>query len=234
MKYHLPLFVLAACLLGFYSASAQSGELRIKGEASAKAVPEMMSIRIPLQAKADTYEQCNETLMRTYNELTRALQKAGIDKQLIKSSRLQINQHYTWVDRERKPDGFTGDMSLHLKLPHTHDNLNRFTKAMTSESFNFGYQLNFELSEKQKSDLEETAIKAAVEDARSKASLLADELGVRIISIKEVIYGIDAQTNHPFMRSDNAKLSVEIEEIDLNPDAMEFQKNVTIIWSIAP
>lgn len=228
-------------LVFFYSitltsatATAQAGELRIKGEATVQAVPEMLSIRIPLNAKEATYEQCNQSLMKSYNDLVRALQKAGIDKKQVKSSGVQINQNYTWVDRERKPDGYNGSMSLTLKMPHTHDNLNNFTKTMASESFDFGYQLSFELSEKQKSALEEATIMAALSDARQKSELIAGELGVRIIHIKEVIYGSDSPNNNPFALRENATMSADIEEIDLQPNQMEFQKNVTIIWAIAP
>jgi uncharacterized protein YggE len=234
MKFKRIIWILPALLLGALNANSQAGELRVTGEASVKAVPEILSITIPLNAKEDTYDACNQSLMRSYNKLADALQKAGIDKHSIKSSGMQINQSYTWVDRERKPDGFTGSMNLSLKMPYTHKSLNAFTRTMSDKSFDFGYQLGFELSETQKSKITDEAIKSAVEDAKRKGEMLAEAAGVRKNFVKEITYGSEDRGFSPLMLRDGAKMAMEVEEIDLNPNLIEIKQKVTIVWNISP
>src|SRR5690554_407870 len=167
---------------------AQNSEsvIKVRGEAIVRAVPEILNVNIPLQAKAKTYEECTSILTSTFNDLTAALVKAGIDKDEIYSNHLNISEDYNYQDRERVLVGYIGNIMLYIELPYTEKTLNKVMQTLNNERFNFGYNVSFSFSETQKDSLREEAIKLAVSDANAKAKILADALSVNIVEIKEV------------------------------------------------
>jgi len=211
----------------------QTGTLQVEGEAVMHTVPEIIRVHIPIQSKNASYEQTTIALTETYNNLSRALVKAGLKKEDLRSSGLDISENYIYSDRERKKDGFIGNIRAEIKMPHTDDMLNAFMKTMSDERFNFGYQLNFTLSEPQKKQLREEAIKAATDDAVAKAETLAANLNVRLISISEIKYGGERNTPSPLMRMDAASMKSDMEEISLNPREIEIRQSVAVAWVIS-
>ncbi|NEN25493.1 SIMPL domain-containing protein [Cryomorpha ignava] len=219
--------------------SAQNSEsvLKVRGEAVLKAVPEILNVTIPIQEKARTYEACTNQLTATFNALHEALVKAGIDEKKIFSNRLSITEDYNYQDRTRILIGYIGSITLSMELEHTEKNLNMLMSTLNDERFNFGYDVSFSLSEKQKDALREAAIKQAVEDAKTKAATLAEALNVRLLEIKEVNFeysdgGNDILAMQKSMRFE-ANMSDGGNDIKLNPQEQEIRKSVGVIWRIA-
>jgi len=219
--------------------SAQSPEsvIKVRGEAIVRAVPEVLNIRIPLQTKAKTYEECTNLLTSTFNDLNAALVKSGIDKKRIYSNQLSISEDYNYQDRERVLIGYVGTITLSLELPHTEKNLNRVMRTLNDERFKFGYQASFSFSEAQKDSLREEAIKLAVSDAKVKAKILAEALSVSLEEIKEVNFEFsDGGNDVIIMRQSmlaESKMSDGGSDIKLNPQEQEISKSVGVIWRIS-
>lgn len=219
--------------------SAQDSEsvLKVRGEAVMKAIPEVLNVTIPLQEKARTYEACTNQLTATYNELQKALVKAGIDEKKIFSSRLSIAEDYNYQERTRVLIGYIGSITLTMKLEHTEKNLNLIMRTLNDERFNFGYNVSFSLSEEQKEKMREEAIKEAVKDAKKKAATLAEALEVRLLDIKDVNFeysegGNDVLVMHKSLMME-ANMADGGSDIKLNPEEQEIRKSVGVIWRIA-
>src|SRR5690554_4794694 len=226
-------------ILSIMTVSAQSPEsvIKVRGEAIVRAVPEVLNIRIPLQTKAKTYEECTNLLTSTFNDLNAALVKSGIDKKRIYSNQLSISEDYNYQDRERVLIGYVGTITLSLELPHTEKNLNRVMRTLNDERFKFGYQASFSFSEAQKDSLREEAIKLAVSDAKVKAKILAEALSVSLEEIKEVNFEFsDGGNDVIIMRQSmlaESKMSDGGSDIKLNPQEQEISKSVGVIWRIS-
>lgn len=219
--------------------SAQDSEsvLKVRGEAVLKAIPEVLNVTIPLQEKARIYEACTNQLTATYNELQKALVKAGIDEKKIFSSRLSIAEDYNYQERTRVLIGYIGSITLTMKLEHTEKNLNLIMRTLNDERFNFGYNVSFSLSEEQKEKMREEAIKEAVKDAKKKAATLAEALEVRLLDIKDVNFeysegGNDVLVMHKSLMME-ANMADGGSDIKLNPEEQEIRKSVGVIWRIA-
>lgn len=226
-----------ALLIGFApSLLAQTASLKVKGEATVKAIPELMMINIPLEAKASTYSQTSDNLTKTYNDLESALVKAGIADDKIQSSSLRIQENYRYENRERILDGYVGSIQVYLELDHTPDNIKAVISTLKQENFNFGYNLSFGLSEAQKEKLLEEALISAVADGKNKAEILAESLEVRILSLDEVNYGYMSgapDVFEPKMRMEASAMSDGGDQLNLNPREMEIRKEVGLIWKVA-
>lgn len=224
--------------IGILTMTAQNSDsvIKVKGQAEMKAVPEILSVSIPIQSKAKTYEECTNQLTSTFNDLNAALVKAGIDKDKIKSNQLNISEDYNYQDRERVLVGYIGNITLSMELDHTEKNLNRVMNTLNNDRFNFGYQVGFMLSEPQKDKMREEAIKEAVKDARKKAETLAEALEVKLVDIKEVNFEFAESGNDPLVYQKSMRYDAEAStggnNIKLNPQEMTISKSVGIIWRI--
>ncbi len=210
--------------------------IKVQGEAVVKEIPEKMVVSIPLDAKDSLYAQCSSKLVKTYNELKMVLIKSGIKQETIKTSNINISDAYKWVDRERKPDGYVGNMSVTVKLDYSDKTLNDIIKALKSDAFHFGYSIAFELSEEQKDTLLTKAIDLAVKDAENKAQLLAKSLHVTLGQIKEVNFGYTSVSNDILTPKRQFSFMMDeeenVEDLELNPQLLSISKSVGIIWGI--
>jgi uncharacterized protein YggE len=232
------LLLLSAALFLFAFAEAQTSTIKVKGEATVKAIPALMNVNIPLQAKMETYEATSDDLTKTYNDLRAALVKAGIDEEEIKSNSMNINPEYQYLNREPKLIGYIGSIRLSIELDHNQENMNAIVNTLKDEAFNFGYNLSFSLSEEQKETLLEEALTKAVKDGERKASILAKALEVRIVALEEVNHGYMSDgpdVFQPMMRSEEAyqMKSDGGQELTLNPSEIEIRKEIGLIWKVA-
>lgn len=231
--------ITALLLFSISAMSAQNSEsiIKVRGEAVMKAVPEVLNVSIPLQEKARTYEECTNQLTSTFNALHAALVKAGIDEKKIFSNRLNITEDYNYQDRQRILVGYIGNITLSMELEHTEKNLHMLMRTLNDERFNFGYNVSFSLSEKQKETLREEAIKQAVADAKTKAATLAEALEVRLLEIKEVNFEYSDGGNDILVRQKSMRMEASMNDggndIKLNPEEQEIRKSVGLIWRIA-
>jgi uncharacterized protein YggE len=237
MKFLITLPVIALISIS-QPANAQNypSILKVQGEHRVYAVPEMMEVNIPLQVKDVSYEACSAQLVKTYNDLSASLVKAGIEKDLIKSSGLNIQEFYNYYERERKLEGYTGNIQIYIKLPHDDAKLQSIMRTLRDERFRFGYNLGFSLSEKQKETLEAEAIKSAIADARAKADAMAEALGMKLIAVQEVNYGYTEGRQDFLTREKVFMASRDMNEsgdLQLNPQLQEVYRNVGVIWHIA-
>ncbi|MEM9050713.1 MAG: SIMPL domain-containing protein [Bacteroidota bacterium] len=231
------LFPLVLCFAVF-AVQAQTSILKVKGEATVSAIPELMNVIIPLQAKAESYEATSDQLTKTYNDLSAALVKAGIENEAIKSNSMSINADYQYIERQRQLVGYLGAIRLSIELERSQENMNAIVNTLKNEAFNFGYNLSFSLSEKQKEALLEEALTKAVEDGKRKAEILSTSLDVKIITLQEVNYGyVDGGRGvfEPrYLGNDTMEMKAASDEApSLNPNEIEVRKEVGLIWKVA-
>jgi uncharacterized protein YggE len=230
------LLILSIAFFSFGFLSAQTPTLKVKGEATVKAVPENLNVSIPLNAKEISYEATSDELMRTFNALKKALVKAGIEEEEIKSNSLRIDPEYQYMKGERNLIGYMGSINVSLQVAHNQNNMNAIVNTLKDEQFNFGYSLSFSLSEEQKDSLLEEALNQAIEDGKRKAEIMSSALEVKLLTLLEVNYNYLTGGPDPFqpiMRAEMYDMKANVaEEISLNPSELEIRKEVGLIWQV--
>lgn len=229
------LTVLIICIISM-NMKAQTNDhvLKVQGMAEVKAVPAVMIINIPLQAKDPDYEKCTNKLTSVFNSLTAALLKTGIDKKSIKSGQLNISEDYKYMDRDRVLIGYIGNITVEIEMENNPKNLQNVMKTLNDERFKFGYNVGFKLSESQKDSLRAEAIKAAVSDAKQKAKTLAEALEVSLGKILVINFEYEDGGNQPLMMEKNMRYAMTSdsggESIELNPKEISITKSVGVVW----
>jgi len=215
-------------------AEAQTASLKVRGEASVKTVPELMEVNIPLEVKESSYTGTSDALTATYSNLEKSLTQAGIPEKEIQTFGFNIRENYRYENRERIQDGYVGSMNITVEIPYTEENMASVMNTLKMEEFNFGYNLNFTLSEEQKKALLEQVIKEAIADGKLKARLLSESLEVRLISLDEINFGFSESVPDVFQpKMRMAEASSDAGVLDLNPREMEIRKEVGLVWKVA-
>jgi len=238
MRKRIALIVLNIFLLSSITVYPQLKDnlLKVQGEAILYVTPEILVVNIPIQTKDSIYEKCSQSLVNKYNQLKDALIKNGISEKLIKSDRLNISENYSWVQRERKFNGYIGSINVKIEIDYSPDKLNSIIETLKNDTFKFGYDLSFKLSEGQKSIQFENVIDLAIKDAKNKSEIIAKSLKIKLAEIQEINFGytnstIDLLTvendNVFFVADSDSKI-----ELNLNPQMISIRKSIGIIWKI--
>lgn len=211
--------------------------LKVQGKSIIYETPELMVANITISSKDSIYAQCSERLIKNYNQIEKEFVKNGISNKKLKSGGLNINENYSWTGRERKMDGYLGNIMITLELTYSAKSLNTVIKTLKGNKFPVSYNLSFKLSNKQKEDLLKKAIELAIEDAKKKATYISQSMNIKLSEIKDINYGytsyqsdlLTSNTELFFMVDDEAELE---QDITLNPEKLEIKKTIGIIWSI--
>ena len=132
---NIMLFVLIS-LLGMNAfCQTDNNEIKVQGKAIIYETPELMVVNISVSAKDSIYSECSDKLVQNYNLMEKAFMNNGISKKVLKSDGLNINESYSWSGRERKNDGYSGNISVVLELPYNPDSLNTVMKALKGNEF---------------------------------------------------------------------------------------------------
>jgi hypothetical protein len=238
MKKTITFLLVGILLFSSMSVSSQVNEnlLKIQGDAIIYAVPEVLIVNIPIQTKDSIYENCSKELINKYNQLKDALIKNNIDEKSIKSDKLSINENYSYLSHERKFDGYVGSINVTIELTYTANKLNSIINTLKNESFKFGYNLSFKLSENQKNTQLEKAIELAIRDAKNKADIIAKSINITLVGIQEINFGYTNSRNDLLIVENEMVFSImddDVEmEINLNPQMISIHKSIGIIWKI--
>ncbi len=234
--------ILVLLLLNFGSfGQLHDNLLRVKGNASIYEVPEIMNVNISLQVKDSIYENCSKKLTAIHKKLVTALINNGIQKMWIKSDNLSIKEKTKWTKKGYAPDGYAAYIDVRVQMKHTFDKLNVIINTLKKNDFRFGYDIEFKLSEEQKSKLLERSIENAIKDAKNKANMIAKNLNIKLLHIKEINYGYsrdsyDILTPNYEMKNDILEEEEEDDDsnliLDINPKKVGIKKSINITWEI--
>lgn len=239
MKKSVLLF--AIILSGLTCFSQLNGNvLKIRGNATLYQTPEIMYVNIPIQVIDSLYENCSKKLTQIHNELISRLISKGIKKTALKTDGLNIGEKTKWTREGRISDGFQGSISVKIEMKYSHEDLNAIINTLKSNSFNFGYNVDFGLSEEQKSNTLEKAIEFAIKDAERKAEIISKNMNLKLVEIKEINFGYSAgdfdlltpESDYAFFVADDVEVSEGSVEININPKKIMITKTINIIWNI--
>ncbi len=239
MKNQLKVTFLSILILAAATVSAQekSNVINVQGEAIFKVTPKIFVVNIPIQIKDSVYENCTKRLVEKYNLLKDALIKNKINEESIQSDNLSVNENYIWDQREQKFDGYIGNIQVTVEQEYTVEKLSAVIETLKDEEFKFGYHISFKLSEKQKAEQLEKAINMAVEDANNKAKMIAKAMNIKLGEIRNINFNSSGGSHDILTMEDSevmfsAARSEAKLELNLNPQLIEIQKRIGIVWEI--
>jgi uncharacterized protein YggE len=205
----LSLFSFSAVLGQFDSDQNKDNTLVVEGTAIIKEIPKDIFAVIKIKAESQSYSACQEKLLYRSDIIKSSMIKEKINKDLIKTESIAIDEKSDYVNGKRERNGFEGSISLSIQTQFSPDLASRLLTSLKIDSLDVAYSIKFKLSEDQKSRMRQETITLASNDAREKAMIIAKSMNIKLGEINSISY-----LNEGSMF--DADKDIVIEEINLN------------------
>ena len=227
--------------LGSFAQDKQGGLITVEGKSSVKLAPEDISFTVNFSVKDENYKQCAEMSVEKMDKVKKLFIKNGIDEELIKTNSFSIHEVQKYDPELRKSvfDGYEANIPVTIRTKKDYEKNDKIFELI-KDNLQSSFSLNFALSEEQMETVKEKLIQLAVEDAKQKATIIAQSAGVDLGKIKSIQYGEPRMmgsfnTNMELMRAETMPLmnaaKADITSV-LSPDEIEMRTNIVIAWEI--
>ena len=233
-------------LLSFFSLSpliAQEAQMpvskatmKINGTGQMRVSPDLAVVSMTVRAKDMDFNKAVKELNEKTAQLNKKLLNAGFSKEEIKTSQLNVQENGHWRNGNYVDSGYVASQYIELRFKRDQQRMSRLMETFSKEKgaealFHFGFSLSDEARQKANEEL----IKKAIQDARNKATLIANASGVKLGKIRNIVYGQPEYQPVPMYKesmqmsargaSDQAMPDIEVQEI-------EMQDVITIFWEM--
>lgn len=209
--------------------------LQVNGYAVLSIPPDSIELKITLETVSKEYPSAVKTNAKSLSTLKNSLFGANIREEELKTSGYTVNTRY---ENQRQPNGeyknvFTGYCvitSLKLDIAYNMEKLNAVINAITTSGAECEYNIRFYVSNQQ--EVKNKLIALAVEDAKTKAGLLAQAAGVELIGIESITY--DKNIADAYSQTDYRPrmMAAANDSISVEPESVVIKDKVNIIWEI--
>ena len=215
--------------------------IRVTGKGMLRVKPDMTRITMTLE---DLCREYAETLRRSTldtEELKDVLSEFGFERSDLKTLRFDVNTEYeNYKDRQGNyKSRFSGYKCTHvMKVEFPSDNslLGRILYALVNCPVSPEFRISYTLKDPEAAKNE--LLGMAVKDAKEKAKVLTDAAGVTLKDIQNIDYSWgEIDFEYRPMRGDvvacSAPISNNSYDLDIEPDDIEAEDTVTVIYEIA-
>ncbi|ADE35963.1 SIMPL domain-containing protein [Methanohalophilus mahii] len=180
------LILMAATLYaGSVGSSDRSSEntMHMSGNSEMMVVPDTATLNIGAEVMAPTAEEASQENAAIMNAVIEELKNIGLEEEDIQTSRVSVRPVYNYEERTRTIEGYSASNNVQITTTML-DSLGEMIDRSASAGANQIGGISFTVSDDKQKELREDLISEAVADASSKAEILAENLGVEIISVK--------------------------------------------------
>jgi uncharacterized protein len=180
----------ATGLKGLRNPNPVYNAITVNGEGEAFAVPDIASFTFSVSTDAATVSAAQEGVTKKMDTILADLKSLGIDEKDIKTSDYSVYPKYTYTSiacspnycppSQQKQDGYTASHSVMVKVRNTEAAGEALSAAGSAGATNLS-SVSFTVDDADK--IVEEARAEAIKDAKAKAEMLAEELGVKLVRV---------------------------------------------------
>ena len=167
--------------------------LRTVGIGTVRYTPDQATISIGVIGRASTASEALRIASEKISKVIESLEQIGIDRDDMETTGINVYPQYDWNVQPPLIVGYEATYTLMATIRDI-DKVGRAIDAAVKGGADNVWGVMFNLSEEARLRLHEAAIKLALEDAKAKAKIIAEELGLDEIEVLE----INLQTSYPY------------------------------------
>lgn len=204
-------------------------EIQVQGTGTVETRPDVAKLTLGVQTgPQSTAEAALQILEQRFSAVVEAVGSAGVNEEDIRTTNLSINPVYDFTEGRQTLRGFEASESIEVTIRDLTQVGEVLTRA-TVEGVNQAGGITF--SSENEEDLQIQAEQAAIEDARQKAELLAESLGVRLGDVKAFTTSSN-RSQPPIPFAGNALDVAERSQLPVPSGTQEYQAHVTVTYEI--
>ena len=163
--------------------SEETPAIRVTGNASIVLEADMATLQIGVYTKSTNVREAQIKNAEIMNDVTDAIQNAGVDERDISTTNYNISFEYDYSSEEQKIQ-YYGVQNTIMIIVKNISNVGKILDAAIDAGANMTYGISFSSSHEQEAYTE--ALENAVHDAIDKAKVIADAAGVQLMQIKNI------------------------------------------------
>ena len=241
-NYWLPIFaILIAGALAIVSVvmvlknKDKDYQFSVTAEGKVTAVPDIATLRVGVYTPAkNTAAEAVKANTEKMNQIIQALKEIGIEKKDIKTVNYRLNPVYDWTEtRGRQLKGYEIRQELLIKIRDL-DKIGKVIQTATAQGANQIGNISFIIDDQDK--LKAQAVKLAIQKAQAKAKRLAEESGLKLGKVINVIEGQSyiPSLRVPKMYAEQAIGGAEdnMPEPTIEAGQQEIKVKVTVVYEV--
>lgn len=183
----MKLFLILAIIIFSFNSTAAAEEriptISVNGEGVVEVAPDRATISLGVVTRDKNAAKVQNDNAKIASEIIKSVAALGIDKKNIRTGNYSFHQYFRNDNNRRVADGYEANNTVIVIV----DDLNLVGKVIDAALANGANNVDsLEFGIKDKSKLQNEAIRLAVRDARAKAEVVAAELGKNIIGVLNV------------------------------------------------
>lgn len=183
-----------------YNRNFPANTISVSGEGKVFIKPDIALISVGVTKKNIDFVVAQKDATQVVNKTINFLKSKEIEEKDIKTTSYNIYPQYDYIKGEQKFRGYEVSQNLEIKI-HNLDSVGEILSGVTQSGANTVGSLRFEVDDIKKA--KEEARNKAIKEARAKAKMLSDQLGVRLKKITS-FYESDGGFPGPIYPSDAA------------------------------
>lgn len=212
--------------------------ITVKGVGRVSAKPDMVVVSLNLEAKNMEYAKAMETAATQLSQLQEAAEAIGFEKESFKTVNFNVRTEYESVQKagtyQRKFAGYVVHHSLKLEFDFELERLSQVLD-MVSKCL-ADPELNISFTVKDVSAVKEEMLRAAAENAKSKAEVLCAASGVKLGGLLNIEYNwgeINVFSNTGYaLEQGEAAMPLMARSMDITPEDIKLSDTATFVWEL--
>jgi uncharacterized protein len=236
MKKLLLVFVLASgTLFGQTDQTTLKPTVTVNGTSKVSITPDMTELNIHVSSLKMNMADATKAIGDQTQNYLKILKELGFKEADVKTTNFSASKNRIYRQNGPVDSGYVVSQNLTVKFGYSQATLQkivaRFSEVKDPVDFNIGFYVSDVLREKTEADLQSKA----VADARKKASNLSTAAGVKMSTLKAIVYGADV--SNPVYYKDmrmfaNAEMASDGANLSFSPQEIELQESVTVVWFV--
>ena len=204
----------------------------ITGTSTLNVKTDYINIRFHIDKLDISYKKSLSLLTEQVSKITDILYKEGFLKEDLKTSDFNIRKDTRYDDKKKQYVflGYRVTETLTLSFPIDNQKINSILSEIWKELNNIEFDISFSCHNPNK--YEDQLIKLAAKDAKEKAELISESLGVKLKQIARIDYSFSqVHIEHTLDFCYDPEGSVGSLP-DMNPEDTNLNKTITVVWEI--
>ena len=236
MKKLLLVFVLASgTIFAQTDHTTSKPTVTVNGTSKVYVTPDMTELNIPISLIRMNMGDATKAIGDQTQNYLKILKQLGFQESDVKTTHFSASKNRIYRQNGPVDSGYVVSQYLTVKFAYSQAMLQkiaaRFSEVKDPVDFNIGFYVSDALREKTEADLQSRA----VGDARKKANNLSTAAGVKITTLKAIVYGADV--SNPVYYKDmrmfaNGEMASDGANLSFAPQEIELQESVTVVWFV--
>lgn len=210
--------------------------INVMGKSKKMVMPDLAVFNINMSATDKDESVAVKNMNDLANETLGRLKKEGFTEQQIKLTGYAVNINYDYSQGKPQKTSYTAWQSVTVKFALDKDRVLKLMNLLTAGQSS-GLQVNFytDVSDDLRNKTSNDLVKQAIQDAKTKADMMAQAAGYRVKNVLDISYGV-SQRDFPQPVYDKRIMNMEAAQNDnsnyFTVNEVEFNEEVKLTYSI--